>query len=87
VPDDVLLQIVQVAGSLMILAAFVGVQAGRMRPDRRDYLLLNFVGSFVLTITGLIEAQWGFVLLEGVWALVSLGALLGFRAQTSHPGS
>jgi hypothetical protein len=61
-------------------------QAGRTRPDRRTYVVLNVVGLFVLTNTGLIGAQGRFVLLEGVWALVSLGALLGFLAQTSHAG-
>ena len=82
-PPDALLQIVQVGGSLLILAAFIGVQAGRLRPDWRSYLVLNLVGSAVLTITGIIEAQWGFVLLEGVWAIVSLAALLGFRFGTA----
>ena len=85
-PGEALLQIVQVAGSILILAAFIGVQAGRLQPGWRSYLVLNFVGSAVLTITGLIESQWGFVLLEGVWALVSLAALLGIgsRASTAH---
>ncbi len=76
---DAALQVFQVAGSILILAAFVGVQAGRLHPTWRSYLVLNVVGSAVLAVTGVIESQWGFVLLETVWALVSLGSLVGIR--------
>ena len=83
---EIAFQLIQTAGSVMILLAFIGVQTGRLQPTWRSYLVLNFIGSSVLTATGIIAAQWGFVLLEGVWALVSLGALLGFtsRVSTAH---
>jgi hypothetical protein len=69
-------QVIQVAGALLILAAFAGVQFGRMRPETRVYLGLNLVGSAILAVLALGASQWGFVLLEGVWAIVSAWGLL-----------
>lgn len=69
-------QIVSVLGSLQILGAYVASQSGRLDSRSRLYSALNFVGSALLTVVAIIEAQWGFLLLEGVWALVSLVALL-----------
>ena len=69
-------QVIQVGGALLILAAFAGVQFGRMRPDTRLYLGLNLIGSAILAVLALNASQWGFVLLEGVWAGVSAWGLL-----------
>jgi hypothetical protein len=68
-------QVIQVVGALLILAAFAGVQFERMRPDARLYLTLNLVGSAILAALAVIESQWGFVLLETVWMVVSAWGL------------
>jgi len=68
-------QLIQVAGSLLILAGFAAAQAGRLSIDSARYLVLNFVGSAILAVLAWIDRQWGFLLLEGVWALVSLWSL------------
>jgi hypothetical protein len=69
-------QVVQIVGALLILAAFTAVQLERMRPDSRLYLALNLVGSAILAVLAVSAQQWGFVLLEGVWAIVSGWGLL-----------
>jgi hypothetical protein len=66
---------VQVAGALLILLAFVLSQAGRLDTRSRAYLWLNLVGSAVLAVLAALGPDWGFLLLEGAWALVSAWSL------------
>ena len=68
-------QILQVVGALLILAAFMAAQFGWLGTSSRLYLVLNLVGSVVLTGLAWHERQWGFLLLEAVWAVVSAWGL------------
>jgi hypothetical protein len=68
-------QLIQVLGALLILAAFAAQQMGRMRADSRTYLLLNLIGAGILAALAWREEQWGFLLLEGVWTIVSAWSL------------
>lgn len=74
-------QIVQVAGAMFILAAFAMAQMGRMTPKMVRYQVLNLIGSVVLTVLAFVERQWGFFLLEAVWAIVSVWALAGLTGR------
>jgi len=73
-------QVVQVFGSLLVLAAFAAAQRGAMSTTSTVYLLLNLAGSAILAVLAAIERQWGFLLLEGSWALVSAWSLRPRRA-------
>jgi hypothetical protein len=68
-------QVVQVIGALLILAAFAAAQFGILDQSARSYLVLNLVGSAVLAVLAWYEEQWGFLLLETVWAIVSAWGL------------
>lgn len=58
-----------------MLAGFALAQFGALSQRSYTYLWLNLVGSGILAILAAMVAQWGFLLLEGVWAIVSLWSL------------
>jgi hypothetical protein len=68
-------QLVQIVGALAILTAFAAAQAGYFDVRSWTYLWLNFAGALVLAIAAWHERQWGFLLLEGAWTLVSAWGL------------
>ena len=81
---DVVVQMVSLLGSLLILGAFVGGQLRKLTPSDLSYVLLNLAGSCLLAVVALLEKQWGFLLLEGVWALVSLWSALKHVRRAPH---
>jgi len=74
-------QIVQIAGALLILAAYAAAQFHRLDQDSPTYLVLNLVGSAILAVLAWHEEQWGFLLLEGVWAVVTAWSLARLRSR------
>jgi uncharacterized membrane protein len=66
---------IQIIGSIGVLAGFVLAQIGVVNPKSRLYLWLNSIGSGLLAADAVVESQWGFLLLEGTWAVVSVVSL------------
>ena len=77
-------QVVQVIGALMILVAYAAAQSGRWSTDAPAYLWLNLVGSAILAVLAAITENWGFLLLEGVWAIVSAWSLIKWRQDRAR---
>lgn len=71
------------AGALLILVAFAASQFGRLDPHSPVYLWLNLIGSIVLAVLAYVESQWGFLLLETVWAVVSAWGLVAPAERTA----
>lgn len=67
-------QLVQLAGAIAILIAFIASQAGKLDTKAWLYIALNFTGGVLLAVLAFNARDWGFLLLEGVWALVSAWA-------------
>jgi hypothetical protein len=69
-------QIIQIVGALLILAGFILTQGNVLDADSYLYLVLNLAGAAILAVLAFQAQRWGFVLLEGVWALVALAGLI-----------
>lgn len=69
-------QVLSLAGALLVLGAFALLNAGKLRPDQRSYVFMNFVGASLLTWVAVEDRRVGFILLESSWALMSLLPLL-----------
>ncbi len=77
--------VLQLIGALAILAAFIGVQLRMTSPTSYFSLILNLAGSALLAVLALQSRQWGFLLLEAVWALVSAWGLIA--RMTGRPAA
>ena len=75
-------QIASVVGALLVLAAYVALQRGWLGREDRAFNAMNFFGSALLTWIAVVDQRLGFILLEGIWALLSLpGTLRPPRAK------
>ncbi len=63
-------------GVFILLLAFVLNLTKVLSNDSRAYALLNFVGAAIAAYASWLIAFYPFVVLEGVWAAVSLGSLI-----------
>ena len=76
--------VLEVTGAILILVAFALAQFRGLDRHGSLYLVLNLVGAALLASSAAIHRQWGFLLLQGVWAIVALWGLLGL---VRHAGS
>src|ERR687897_2538634 len=77
------IQLVSVLGSLLVLVAYVASQLGYLSVKGLAYAFANIVGSGILAVVAALETQWGFLVLEGAWALVSLVAVVRQKAKAN----
>ena len=67
-----MLQLLGLLGALLILAPFAASRLDRLPTSSLAYQLMNFGGSAVLTVVAVTGRQYGFILLKGAWAIMSL---------------
>ena len=72
-----------IVGMLCILAAFYLLETHRWSSESIQYDLMNFIGSALLVINAWHGHAWPFLILNGIWALVSLRDVVAY-AQNMH---
>lgn len=66
-------------GVTMILTAYFLNLKNQLNPQDLAYILLNLIGAILACLASLLMEYWPFVLLEGVWTIVSLHALFQYK--------
>lgn len=66
-------------GVFQILLAYCLHVFGFIKNNHLAFMLLNFVGATMACFASILLNYWPFIILEGVWALVSLYSLFNFK--------
>lgn len=69
-------QVVSLSGAVLVLIGYAALQRGWLQREDRWFNLLNFVGSALLAWIAILDRRWGFILLEVVWAVLSIPPLV-----------
>ncbi len=69
-------QVVQLVGAFLVLAGFIGNQRFGLSTGNVWYLLANAFGSAILAAVALTSSNYGFLLLNVVWAIVAMVGLV-----------
>lgn len=79
-------QILQLIGAVLVLSGFAASQLGWAGARSIPYLVVNSAGAGLLAGLAWSGADWGFLLLEGVWTAVSLISLTAaLRVRRAGP--
>ena len=60
--------------SLILLAYFLNLN-GKLAPEELAYILMNFIGASLACLASILMVYYPFILLEGIWTIVSGVAL------------
>lgn len=71
-----------VLGVSMILLAFYLNSNGKVRSNDLSFILLNLIGATLACLASVLIDYIPFVILEAVWALVSLNSLMKYLKKT-----
>ena len=75
-------QLVSLVGAGLIVAAYVALQRHWWTSRGAAYLWFNLIGAALLAAVAIADRRVGFIILEAVWAAVSLASLVRRSAPT-----
>lgn len=64
-------QLIQIVGAALILIAYALQHMKHVHAETASYLAMNLGGGILLCIAAIAARQYGFILLEGSWAVLS----------------
>ena len=70
------MQVISIAGALMVLTAYAAHQLRRMHSQTYLYQLLNLCGGALLCWAAFSTRQAGLILMEGAWTVISAYGLV-----------
>ncbi len=68
-------------GVLQILLAYFLNVTGNISTKSLSFILLNLIGATMACIASILLWYWPFIVLEGVWALVSLYSFINYLSK------
>jgi hypothetical protein len=68
-------QLISIVGAVVILSAYAAQQMKKLQAESVAYQLMNFVGGTCLCVAAVAAQQYGFIILEGTWAVLSAWGL------------
>ena len=71
-----LVQVISLLGASLILGAYMANQRGWSGPTGPLYNVANLAGALLLLWVAVVDRRLGFILLEAVWAFVTIPPLL-----------
>jgi hypothetical protein len=77
------MQVISIAGAVMVLIAYASHQMERMRVETYTYQLLNLCGGAMLVTAAITTRQAGLILMEGAWVVISVYGLVKLITRRS----
>ncbi len=71
-----LMQVISIVGAVLVLGAYAAHQLERLPRETYTYQLMNLFGGASLFAAATLTGQFGLMIVEGAWAVISLGGLV-----------
>ena len=81
-------QLIQIIGALLNMGAFALLHFEIAPSSALRYLIPNWLGSVLLVMSAYVDHQWGFLMLESAWVVVTgwaIAARTGGRRSRTTP--
>ena len=83
-PDGFISEAIAYSGMILILGAFLLETRNVLDSKNKIYLLMMASGSGLLAIRALLIDEWAFLILEIVWCLAAILALIGLTTKSNN---
>lgn len=68
-------------GVFQILLAYILNVIGKIKSTNLSFILLNVIGASMACVASILMEYLPFIILEGVWAIVSLISLIKYKTK------